>query len=124
MSVKEIGTKLVALCREDKNLECIDSLYAEDVESIEAGETQGGFARVTRGKGAVRAKNVKWGDEQESTRRRWRGRIRTATTGSRCASLTTSPQGERQRFLMDEVAVFTVKNQKIVKEEFFYDMGG
>jgi len=32
----EVGQKLVALCQQGKNLEALDTLYSEDVESIEA----------------------------------------------------------------------------------------
>ena len=36
--------------------------------------------------------------------------------------ITNKPSGKRMT--MDEVGVFTVANDKIVKEEFFYAMGG
>lgn len=36
--------------------------------------------------------------------------------------MTNKPSG--QRFTMDEAALYTVKNGEIVREEFFYDMGG
>jgi ketosteroid isomerase-like protein len=32
-------------------------------------------------------------------------------------------KGSGQRFTMDEVGLFTVKDGKIVREEFFYSMG-
>lgn len=35
MSAKEIGQDLVKLCREGKNLECIEKYYAQDVESVD-----------------------------------------------------------------------------------------
>lgn len=125
MSVKQIGKQLVAFCRKDENLACIDALYADDVESIEAGETQGGFARVTRGKAAVRAKNVKWGDEQQIHQALVEGPYPHGEDrfAVRFAYDVTN-KASGQRFQMDEVAVFTVKDGKIAKEEFFYDMGG
>ena len=125
MSVKQIGQKLVALCRADQNLQCIDELYADDVESIEAGETKGGFARVTRGKAAVRAKNVKWAAEQVIHQALVEGPYpHGADRFAVRFAYDVTNKASGQRFQMDEVAIFTVAGGKIVKEEFFYDMGG
>jgi len=35
MSTKEIGTELVALCRQGKNLEAIEKFYSQDIVSVE-----------------------------------------------------------------------------------------
>lgn len=125
MSVREIGMKLVQLCKEDKNLEAVRTLYADDVVSIEAGESGGPFARVTRGKPAVLDKNVLWGELHDIHRAEAigpypHGDDRFAVRFSYDATVKATGQ----RFQMDEVAVFTVAGGKIVKEEFFYDMGG
>jgi ketosteroid isomerase-like protein len=104
-------------------MEAIRSLYADDVESVEAGEV-GGFARVTKGKQAVIEKNDLWGANNE---------VHSAVTegpyphgDSKFAvrfayDLTNKASGRRMQ--MDEVAVFTVADGKVVKEEFFYDLG-
>ena len=123
MSVKEIGHKLVQFCQAGENLASVDTLYADDIESVEAIETPG-FARVTRGKPAVRAKNVKWGDEHEIHEASvagpyFHGEDRFAVRFQ--YDVTNKASGRRMQ--MDEVALFTVENGKVVKEEFFYDMG-
>ncbi|MGH1344941.1 MAG: SnoaL-like domain-containing protein [Nannocystales bacterium] len=123
MSAKEIGQKLVAFCKEGKNLESINTLYSENIESIEAAAGPDG-SRVAQGIEAVRGKNVWWSENHEIHS--------AAVTGpyphgeDRFAvrfeyDITNKPSGQRMQ--MDEVGLFTVESGKIVKEEFFYDMG-
>ena len=123
MSAKEIGQKLVQFCKEGKNLESINTLYADDVESIEAATPPMGD-RVAKGIEAVRGKNQWWTENHE---------VHSASVAGpyphgedRFAvrfnyDVTNKPSGQRMQ--MDEIGVFTVKNNKVVKEEFYYDMG-
>ena len=123
MSAKEIGQQLVAFCKEGKNLESINTLYSENIESVEAAEPQQGGQRVTKGIEGVRGKNQWWSENHE---------IHSAAVhgphphgDDRFAvrfeyDITNKPSG--MRIQMDEVGVFTVEGGKIVKEEFFYDM--
>ena len=125
MSAQEIGQKLVAFCKEGQNLESINTLYAPNVVSIEAAAPPGGGERVTEGIEGVRGKNQWWvehpeihsafvhgpyphGDDRFAVRFQY--------------DITHKPSGMRMQ--MDEVGVFTVKDGKVVREEFFYDMGG
>jgi len=120
----EIGNQLVALCREGKNLEAINSLYADNVVSVEAAEPQQGGQRTMTGIDAVRGKSEWWQNNHE---------IHSATvTGpyphgdDRFATrftydITNKPMNMRMQ--MDEIAVYTVAGGKVVKEEFFYTMG-
>ncbi|MEM9861952.1 MAG: hypothetical protein AAF938_10075 [Myxococcota bacterium] len=64
---KTIGDQLVAYCRDGKNLECINTLYADDVVSIEAAEGGAG-PRVTKGKEGVIGKNTWWQENMEVRR--------------------------------------------------------
>lgn len=122
MSAKEIGQQLVALCREGKNMESINTLYAEDVESVEAVAPQG-MEQVARGIEAVRQKNQWWAENHEihsgSVEGPYpHGEDRFAVRFN--FDVTSKPTG--QRLKLDEVGLFTVKAGKVVKEEFFYDM--
>ena len=65
MSVIEIANQLVAFCKEGKNLESINTLYAENVVSVEAAEPQQGGQRVTEGIEGVRGKNQWWSENHE-----------------------------------------------------------
>jgi hypothetical protein len=123
MKTQDIGQRLVALCKQGKNMECIDTLYAENVESIEAMDPPMG-ERVTRGIAAVREKNIKWGEANT---------VHSATTegpyphgDDRFAvrfsyDVTNNLSGRRSQ--LEEIAVFTVNHGKIVREEFFYQLG-
>jgi ketosteroid isomerase-like protein len=123
MSAREVGRKLVELCKQGKNMESIGALYADDVTSIEAADFPG-FARVTRGKLAVIEKNIAWATANE---------VHSAITegpfpngDDRFAvifryEVLNKPSGRRNQ--LDEVALFTVANGKVVREEFFYDAG-
>jgi ketosteroid isomerase-like protein len=123
MSAKQIGKQLVELCKQGKNMESIDKYYAENVESIEASPPPGG-ERAVRGIAAVRGKNTWWVENHEIHKAEAEGPFPHG--GDKFAvifryDVTNKPS--KQRIKLDEVAVFTVANGKIVREEFFYDMG-
>lgn len=121
MTVQQIGHKLVDYCKAGKNLESIRALYADNIESVEALPMPNG-ERITKGKDGVLGKNKWWEDNHE---------IHSATVEgpyphgeSKFAVRFTydvTNKTQKQRVKMDEIAVFTVADDKIVKEEFFYD---
>ncbi len=125
MSVIDIANQLIAFCNEGKNLESINTLYADDVESIEAADPQQGGERVTKGIEGVRAKNKWWTENHEvhsvKLEGPWpHGDDRFAVRFS--YDVTNKPSN--MRYQMDEIAVFTTANGKVIREEFFYQMGG
>ena len=121
-STFEIGKKYVALCQDGKTEVILDELFAKDAVSVEAGAPPG-QERTAKGLDAIRAKG-KWWRENHTVHR-------TEVAGpypndDRFAvrfvfEVTNKPSGKR--FTMEEVGLFTVANNKIVKEEFFYAMG-
>jgi ketosteroid isomerase-like protein len=121
MTTMEIGKTLVDLCQQGKNFEAIDTLYADDVVSVEAG-APAGMSAESVGKAAVLAKGQWWIDNHE---------VHSAeTTGPwphgdqfivrHKYELTFKPSG--QRFVMEEMALHTVADGKIVRDVFFYAM--
>jgi len=123
-SAQEIGKKLVALSNAEKGLEAVDTLYDEKIVSIEA---QGSDAMPARMEGiaAVRGKSVWWYDNHE---------VHAAkATGPFCGhrddqfavlfelDVTFKPSGQRSQ--MSEVALYTVRDGKVVQEEFLYFAG-
>ena len=122
---KAVGEKLVEFCRNGLNLDAISTLYSPDIVSVEAM----GSAEVPaerRGIDQVVAKNKHWYDNNEIHHASAEGPF---PHHDRFAVIfhyeTTAKEGPRkgQRSKFDEVAVYTVKNGKIVREEFYYDMG-
>jgi len=125
MNTMEVANKLVALCREGKNLESIQTLYADDAVSVEAGVPPGvDMSREARGLTELAAKSKWWFDNHE---------VHSATITGPWPhderfivgfqfDVTNKPSGMRMQ--MNEVGLYTVKGGKIVREEFFYSMGG
>ncbi|MEO7522381.1 MAG: nuclear transport factor 2 family protein [Gemmatimonas sp.] len=122
MTTMEIATQLVELCRQGKNGEALDTLYADDVVSVEAMAPPGG-QQESHGLAAVKGKSEWWVANHE---------IHSATVtgpwphGDRFVvgfqyDITNKPSGKRMT--LDEVALYTVGNGKIVRDEFFYDTG-
>lgn len=120
MSALEIGQRLVALCKEGRNLDAIDELYADDVVSVEATTPPEG-ERVSTGIDAVRGKSQWWVENHE---------IHSASVGGPfphgddrfCVlfnfDITHKPSGQRTQ--MEEVGLYTIVDGKISREEFFY----
>lgn len=121
MNTMEIASKLVELCRQGKNAEALDTLYADDVLSVEAAVPPG-MEREAKGLAAVKAKGQWWVDNHE---------VHSMTVtgpwphGDRFIvgfqiDVTHKPSGQRMQ--MDEVGLYHVRGGKVVREEFFYDM--
>ena len=124
-NVKEIGEKLVGLCREGRNMEALETLSSPDIVSVEAmGNPQ--MPAVMEGMKAVKGKGEWWEANHEIHRAEAKGPF---PNGDRFAVIfnyeVTPKQGPMagQRMAMEEVALYTVKDGKIVREEFFYTMG-
>ena len=122
---KAVGDKLVEFCRNGLNLDAIGSLYSPDIVSVEAMGSADVPAEM-RGIDKVVAKNKRWYEGNEIHHASAEGPF---PHHDRFAVIfhyeTTAKDGPRkgQRMQFDEVAVYTVKNGKIVREEFFYAMG-
>ncbi|MFT3925393.1 MAG: nuclear transport factor 2 family protein [Myxococcales bacterium] len=121
MTIQQISHKLVDYCKAGKNLECIRSLYADNIESVEAAAMPNG-ERITKGKDGVLGKNKWWEDNHEIHSAKVEGPWPHGDAKFAVRfSYDVTNKTQKQRMQMDEIAVFTVKDDKIVKEEFFYD---
>ena len=122
MTSLEIGKRYVALCKEGKFDECINALFAKDAVSVEAAAPPG-QERTAKGIEAIHGKGKWWADNHTVHRAEVIGPY---PHDDRFAvrfvfDITHKPSGKR--ITMDEVGLFTVKNDKIVREEFFYMPG-
>jgi ketosteroid isomerase-like protein len=119
MTNVEIGKKLVELCQQGKPQEAADTLYAKDIVSVEAASGPG-FPQEVRGLDAVSAKGKQWADAHIVHEAIVEGPY---PNGDRFIvrfvyDVTNKPANKRSK--MDETALYTVKDGKIVREEFFY----
>ena len=120
MNAHDVGKKLVQFCKEQKNLESVNTLYAPNVVSIEAAAPASGD-RVANGIEAVRAKNKWWIENHEVHSSETYGPYPHGDDKFAVRfvyDVTHKPSKQRNK--MDEIAVFTVENGKVVREEFFY----
>jgi ketosteroid isomerase-like protein len=121
---RTIGTKLVEYCRNGLNLDAIASLYSPDIVSVEAVSSEM-IPGETRGIDNVVEKNKLWFSANEVHHASAEGpfphRDRFAVVFH---YETSAKEGARKghRVKFDEVAVYTVKDGRIVREEFFYDI--
>jgi len=118
-STQEIANLWTDMCRQGQNLECIEALYSENIESR---EMPGYPEELVSGKENVWNKNKQWLENVEE--------FHNATVSDPVVAgnhFTTKMEfdvtfKDRGRQQMEEVAVFEVNNGKIVKEQFFYAM--
>lgn len=119
MTLSEIANELVAGCRENRTRENLDRLYAADAVSVEALDMGGG--RETRGLAAIHGKHDWWDGAFITHALSVEGPF---THGDdRFAvifGMDTEDKATGVRTQGREVAVYHVKDGKIVREEFFY----
>lgn len=119
MATLETGKKLVDLCKQNKNMEALDTLYSSEIVSVEPMASPGMPAEM-HGIDAIRGKNVWWFENQQINSSIVDGPF---VNGDQFAvnfqyDVTNKKDGKRTK--MSEVGLYTVKNDKIVKEEFFH----
>jgi ketosteroid isomerase-like protein len=118
MTLSEIAKVLVDGCRAGRETENLDRLYAPDAVSVEAQDN--GNGRVAAGVEAIRAKHAWW--EENTTVHSSEVEGPFPHGDDRFAvifRMDVTMFGERRRVV--EVAVYTVADGRIVREEFFYD---
>ena len=116
MTTEEVAKKVVELTRKQAWYEALD-LYDDDVVSVEA-YSAGGGSPETRGKEGVRGKIDWWVNSMEVHRfdahAPFVGHDRFVVQ----YDAEVSDKKSKERRKMSEVGVYTVKNGKIVREEF------
>src|SRR5579884_1292629 len=121
MTTQEVANKLVKLCSEGKFQEATETLYSNDIVSVEAGAPPG-QSRESKGIEAVKAKGDWWVANHEVHSANVEGPLVAGSHFAVTFKLDVTFKPQSKRFTMEEVAVYKVANDKIVREEFFYDM--
>ncbi|MEQ1535746.1 MAG: nuclear transport factor 2 family protein [Burkholderiaceae bacterium] len=122
MNTLEIGKKLVELCRAGKNEEAVNTLFSADIVSVEAGGPPGQDP-TTKGIAGVLGKGKWWMDNHTVHDAKAEGPWPHGDRFIVRFTYDVTFKPENKRFVMDEAALYTVANGKVVKEEFFYSMG-
>jgi hypothetical protein len=119
MNTQEVAIKLVQLCRENKNVEAINELYDEYVVSKEPAGSQ---RELTEGKAAVLAKTQQWYEMVEELHSAEISDPIVSAGYFSCTMDMDVTYKQHGRMAMSEIAVYGVKNGKIISDEFFYNM--
>jgi hypothetical protein len=121
MTTQEVANRYMELEKEGKWLEIHDELYSQDAVSIEPEHAAAmGMQTITTGMDAIRAKGKAWNEGIEEMHGGYcsepvvGGDFFSVSMGMDC---TMKGMG---RMKLDEIAVFEVKDGKIVKEQFFF----
>ena len=122
MNTLEVGRKLVELCNSGKAEEAMEALYAPDIVSVEAMSMPNMPAEM-RGMSAVREKGKWWNDNHTIHSASCKGPFPHGDRFACYFTFDVTNKPSSQRFTMEEVALYTVKDGKIVREEFFYTTG-
>ncbi|MEM9295271.1 MAG: nuclear transport factor 2 family protein [Planctomycetota bacterium] len=120
----QVGKRLVELCSQGQYEQAAAELYADNIVSVEVCGMAGHPARI-EGIDAVKAKGQWWAENHEVHGGDVKGPFahggRVAVWMSIDVTPKTGPM-TGHRHTMEEVCLYTVKDGKIVHEEFFYDM--
>ena len=115
MSLQTIGKRLVELCNQGKNFDVMHTMYAPDIVSVEP------TGQETKGKTPVIQKSQRWAAGVTIHAEKVLGpffhgadRFATQTT----FEITRKATGKR--ITLEEVTVYTVKDDLIMREEFFF----
>ena len=121
-STAAIAQELVALCRKGQNMDAIAKLYSPDIVSIEsAGSPE--MPVEMRGVDAITKKNEWWGENNEVHSSEVNGPfIGDDDQFAVQYTLETTFKPTGLRSSMTEMALYTVKDGRIVHEHFFYNM--
>jgi len=117
MNTEEVATKLVEYCRKGDWMKAVDDLYAKDIVSVEA-HGMGGGSPETRGFEGVRGKVDWWVNEMEVHNCKVSGPFVAHDRFVVQYDLDVSNKKTKERMQLSEVGVYTVKDGKIVREEF------
>jgi len=117
MKTEEVAKKVVELTRKQAWKEAIESLYSKDIVSVEARAMEGGSPE-SRGIEAVRGKTDWWVNNMDVHSAKVSGPFVAHDRFVVQYDIDATDKNSKKRMQMSEVGVYTVKDGKIVREEF------
>lgn len=123
MSTEQIAKRLVELCREGKYEEAQNELYAENAASIEMEGLPPGALGNVQGLAAIREKGKKWAESIVEIHGGSVGEPIVAGDWFSVAMSIDATYKQMGRMPMEEICVYQVRDGKIVREQFFYNVG-
>src|SRR5213594_2310341 len=117
MSTEQVARKVVELVRKQAWYEALDTLYDDNIVSVEA-YSAGGGSPETRGKEGVRGKIDWWVNAMEVHSFKASEPFVAHDRFVVQYDADVSDKKTKERSQLSEVGVYTVENGKIVREEF------
>jgi hypothetical protein len=115
MAVADVAKDMTNLCRQGKLDEAAAKYYSQDIVSIEAH----GENRQVQGMDAIRKKSEWWDENFEVNGIDVVGPFINGNDFSVNFKFETINKKNGERMMMEEIAVYTVRDDKIVEERFF-----
>ncbi|MGH8093537.1 MAG: SnoaL-like domain-containing protein [Chthoniobacterales bacterium] len=122
MNTEEVAKKVVELTRKQAWKEALESLYAKDIVSVESRSDESGSPE-TRGIEGVRGKVDWWLDAMQTHSVKVRGPFVAHDRFVVRYDMDVTDKSSKKRMQLSEVGVYTVKDGKIVREEFLPYIG-
>jgi hypothetical protein len=119
MALTDIANGLTELCRQGQFREAIDRYYSSNIVSIEPVDHPQMPAQQS-GIEAIRAKNDWFGQNNEVHSLQIDGPFMGQDQFALRMTIDLTQKFDNKRVKMTEMALYTVKDGKIVKEEFYY----
>jgi ketosteroid isomerase-like protein len=122
-STAQVAEELVSLCREARFTDAVRKLYSPDIVSVESMGNEV-MPREMKGLDAIYEKNKWWSENNTVHSANIEGPF--IGDGDKFAvhynfDVTAKQTGKRNQ--MEEMALYTVKDGKVVHEHFFYKTG-
>jgi len=121
MNTQDVANKLVEYCRTGKFENAYGELYAPNAVSIEMDGVPGYPARV-EGMEAIAKKSQAWQEMVEEFHGMEVSDPIVAGDRFTCSMVMDIKMKGRERSKDEEIALYTVKDGKIVEEQFFYNV--
>ena len=117
MSTQEVAERVVELVRQQAWYKALDTLYDKEIVSVEASASEGESVEK-RGIDQVRGKIDWWLNAMEVHSFTAKGPFVAHDRFVVQYDADVTEKNSKKRFQLSEVGVYTVKNGKIVREEF------
>jgi ketosteroid isomerase-like protein len=117
MEVRAAAQRFVDLCRQGKNVEVMQTMYAPDVVSVEADGSE------TAGQEAVLNKSLNWVADKSFDAQEVGGPFFNGTNQFAVHFIQkVTPKSTGKQITLEEVAVYTVNPDGLIsREHFFFD---
>lgn len=120
-TIAQIANQLVDNCRSGNEMQGLDDLYADNAVSVEAMANPATGSAEVQSREGIRAKHEWWNGAFEVHEMNVEGPfLHGENQFSVIFELDSTDKASNERTQMKEVAVYTVENNKIAKEQFFY----